>query len=91
MATKGVDLQAAMQYGGELVKQSVDRFLACKAALPRWGEDIDRDVAKYIEGCEDWIIANGLWSFETERYFGRNGAEVKKTLQVALLPPRSHH
>lgn len=88
MATKGLDLKTAIEYGGELVKNSLARFLACKAALPSWSENIDRDVATLVQGCEDWIIANSLWSFETERYFGPHGAEVKKTLQVVLLPPR---
>jgi hypothetical protein len=29
------------------------------------------------------------WSFQTERYFGKNGAEVKKTRFVKLLPKRA--
>lgn len=91
MTTKGVDLQTAMELAGELVRNTVDRFLACKAALPSWGTEIDEDIAKYVQGCEDWIIANALWSFETERYFGLDGMEVKKSLKVILLPPRRRH
>ena len=50
---------------------------------------VDRAVALYIQGLDDWIIANAEWSFETERYFGKEGHTVKKTRQIALLPQRA--
>ena len=35
---------------------------------------------------ECWVIGSIEWSFETGRYFGKDGAMVKDTLVVELLP-----
>ncbi|OBZ72577.1 Alpha-muurolene synthase [Grifola frondosa] len=88
MQAYGVDRQGAINLAGELWKQTLDYFMATKETVPSWGPEIDRQVAIYIKGFEDWIIANAEWSFETERYFGKDGHLVRKTRQVELLPLR---
>jgi hypothetical protein len=100
-------LQDAVDFVGELCKQSIDRFIRDRAALKNcsWGTKIDRDVDVYAEGLASWIVGSLHWyvcvhrtfflpifirwscrSFETERYFGKSGMEVKKTRVVDLLP-----
>ncbi|KAH9943692.1 isoprenoid synthase domain-containing protein [Amylocystis lapponica] len=88
MNSLGLDLQSAIYYAGELCNKTIDRFLAGKAALPSWGPEVDAQVALYMQGLEDWISGNGDWSFVTKRYFGEAGPEVRKSLQVELLPLR---
>ncbi|KAI5983940.1 isoprenoid synthase domain-containing protein [Pisolithus orientalis] len=88
MNERGIDLQSAFNFVGDLCKQSIDRFIECRGQLPSWDPKIDRDVAIYVEGLADWIVGSLHWSFDTERYFGRRGHEVKKTRVLKLLPPR---
>lgn len=88
MNERGMDLQSAFNFVGDLCKQSIDRFIECRGKLPSWGPKIDRDVAIYVEGLADWIVGSLHWSFDTERYFGKRGREVKKTRVLRLLPSR---
>ncbi|KAF4583483.1 Sesquiterpene synthase 2 [Pleurotus pulmonarius] len=89
MHEEGLELQAAVDFVGALCKQSIDRFVECRANLPSWGPEIDRQVAVYVEGLADWIVGSLHWSFESERYFGKSGLEVKKSRAINLLPRRS--
>ena len=88
MNEQGLDLQAAVDLVGELCKQTMDQFNEDRAQLPSWGADVDRDVAVYVQGLADWIVGSLHWSFESERYFGKGGREVKKSRVVNLLPRR---
>lgn len=88
MHMNGVDRQDAIELAGELWTKTLEWFFECRKVVPSWGAEIDRQVALYIKGLEDWIIANAEWSFETERYFGKDGHAVKKSRKVALLPQR---
>ncbi|KAH7887063.1 isoprenoid synthase domain-containing protein [Phlebopus sp. FC_14] len=89
MNEQDLDLQSAVDFVGELCKQSIDRFVEDRSDLPSWGPQIDKDVATYVDGLADWIVGSLHWSFDTERYFGKNGHEVKKTRVVTLLPRRT--
>ncbi|PPQ96121.1 hypothetical protein CVT26_004756 [Gymnopilus dilepis] len=89
MNQEGVDLQTAVDFVGSMCKQSIDRFVAERSQLPSWGSEIDRQVAIYVDGLADWIVGSLHWSFESERYFGKNGRNVKATRTVELLPRRS--
>lgn len=83
-----LDLQAAVDFVGEMCKQSIERFSTVRLHIPSWGTEIDRQVDLYVDGLADWIVGSLHWSFETERYFGKNGRQVKKTRIVELLPKR---
>ena len=88
MQQEGLDLQSAVNFVGDLCQQSIDRFVAERANMPSWGPEIDRQVNIYVDGLADWIVGSLHWSFESERYFGKTGLEVKKTRTVTLLPRR---
>lgn len=89
MHQEGVDLQTAVDFVGNMCKQSIDRFNEDRARLPSWGPEIDRDVAIYVDGLANWIVGSLHWSFETERYFGKNGPQVKATRTVEIMPLRT--
>lgn len=89
MMQEGLDLQSAVDFVGQLCKQSIDRFIEDRANLPSWGPEIDRQVDLYVDGLADWIVGSLHWSFESERYFAKSGLEVKKTRVVDLLPRRA--
>jgi hypothetical protein len=88
MKQEGLSLQAAVDFVGELCQQSIDRFGAERASLPSWDPEIDRQVDIYVDGLADWIVGSLHWSFESERYFGKTGLEIKNTRTVNLLPRR---
>ncbi|PBK90175.1 terpenoid synthase [Armillaria gallica] len=89
MNEQGLDLQSAVDFVGDLCKQAIDRFNYDRTQLPSWGERIDREVAIYVQGLADWIVGSLHWSFQSERYFGKTGREVKASRVVTLLPRRS--
>ena len=89
MHQEGVDLQTAVDFVGNMCKQSIDRFNEDRARLPSWGPEIDREVSIYVDGLANWIVGSLHWSFETERYFGKSGRQVKATRTVDILPLRA--
>jgi hypothetical protein len=88
MNEQGCDLQSAVDMVGELCRQSIDRFNEDWNNLPSWGPEIDRQVQIYVQGLADWIVGSLVWSYESERYFGKQGLDVKKNRVVTLLPKK---
>nr|QEP49715.1 alpha-muurolene synthase [Inonotus obliquus] len=85
----GMELQDAMDYVGEMCRVTMENFVANKARIPSFGDaQLDRDVAGYVQGLQDWIVGALHWSFMSQRYFGTEGAEVKKHRYVKLLPKK---
>lgn len=85
----GLHLQSAVDFVGDMCKQSIDRFNMDRLELPCWSPEIDRDVAIYVQGLADWIVGSLHWSFETKRYFSKSGREVKKSRVVQLWPRKA--
>ncbi|KDR73677.1 hypothetical protein GALMADRAFT_72397 [Galerina marginata CBS 339.88] len=90
MKYHGLTLQGAVDYVGDLCAQTIDAFSENKRKLPSWGAEIDDVVVQYVQGLQDWIVGSLHWSFRTHRYFGAQGAEVKKHRLVKLLPLQTH-
>ena len=88
MNHRGMALQEAVDFVGDLCKKSIDRFIEDKARLPSWGPEIDEQVQVYVRGLMDWIVGGLHWSFYTERYFGKRGSQIKKARVVELAPVR---
>ncbi|EJD02130.1 terpenoid synthase [Fomitiporia mediterranea MF3/22] len=86
----GMELQDAMDYVGEMCRVTMENFVANKARVPSFGcPQLDRDVAGYVQGLQDWIVGALHWSFMSKRYFGTEGAEIKKHRYVKLLPKKT--
>lgn len=88
MVKQGLDLQGAIDYCGQLCNICVQRFEKTRAILPSWGEEVDKDVVIYVQGLQDWIAGSVQWSFESARYFGKDGHIVKRNRIVKLSPKR---
>ena len=67
MKERGLDIQGAMDYAGELVRGRIDLYTSTKASLPSWGSRVDADVMKYLQVCEDWMTGGFYWSLESKR------------------------
>ncbi|OAX40418.1 terpenoid synthase [Rhizopogon vinicolor AM-OR11-026] len=88
MHEHGLDLQGAMEYCGGLCKDAIQRFEDNRAMVPSWGKYIDEQVVIYVGGLQDWIVGSLHWSFDSTRYFGKDGHIVKQDRIIKLLPKR---
>ncbi|KAF9007449.1 isoprenoid synthase domain-containing protein [Cyathus striatus] len=86
MQENGIDLQETVEIVGQHCKASIERFEADRQLVPSWGQEIDRNVALYIDGLQNWIVGSLHWSFDSERYSGKHGHQIKKHRVVKLLP-----
>jgi len=84
----GTDLDGAIKWAGEYCDTLERTFKDAVKHLPSWGSDIDEQVTRYVAGLGNWARANEAWSFETPRYFGKEGRAVQKHRKVILLPKR---
>ena len=83
-------LQEAVDSVGKLCKNTIDAFVLNIERIPDFGDErVNREVKLYVQGLQDWIVGSLHWSFETERYFGKDGQKVKETRIVPLLPKRA--
>ncbi|CCL98860.1 uncharacterized protein FIBRA_00867 [Fibroporia radiculosa] len=82
MAERRLPLQGAMQAAGTLVKETVATFLENERFL----SDSSADVRRYIQGLRDVIVGSTYWLYETDRFFGDSGDEVRE-LGWVFLPP----
>ena len=87
MYEHGFDIQGAVDWLERYVAGVRADFLDNIANMPSWGEDVDRRVKIYIDGIAQWVRGNDDWTFESGRYFGNNGLEIRETRIVSLLPP----
>jgi hypothetical protein len=88
MHVRGLDVQGAMDYAGEMCKDAIQRFESNRAILPSWGEEVDRVVNTYLDGLLQWMVGSLHWHFESARYVGKDGGSVKRDRIVKLLPKR---
>jgi len=73
------DLQtAAADVVGWMCKGAIQRFEDNRVVLPSWGDELDRQVAIYVEGLQNWIVSSLHWPFDSTRYFGKDGLAVKR-------------
>ncbi|GKU12797.1 unnamed protein product [Fusarium langsethiae] len=82
---KGMTDQQAFDATGEMLHDCYRRWHMAQTKIPFWGEDIDRDIIKFVNGCRNIALGNLHWSLHTSRYFGDEGQEVKKTRMMKLL------
>ena len=72
------DVNGAILWVENLLLGTAERFHAALAALPQWEEPLNSQVKEYCDGLGQWVRANDDWSFESERYFGNKGLEIKE-------------
>ncbi|KAH9992251.1 terpenoid synthase [Russula compacta] len=86
MKEKDVDLEGALDWVAEYHGQVLSQFQAQCQLLPSWGATTDLKVKTYVERLAYFIRGIDCWAFETERYFGSKGLEVRTQRVVNLLP-----
>jgi len=86
MNEKGVDLDGALDWLAKYNDEVQSKFQEQRGMLPSWNPDVDRVVNEFVERLGDWVRGQDCWSFESRRYFGTKGREVKEHRMVTLLP-----
>ncbi|GKU08468.1 unnamed protein product, partial [Fusarium langsethiae] len=81
---QGMTDQEAADEIGEMLYDCYRRWHMAIANLPFWGEGVDRDVIKFVNGCRNIALGNLHWSLYTFRYLGDEGPQVKKTRMMRL-------
>ncbi|KZT22781.1 terpenoid synthase [Neolentinus lepideus HHB14362 ss-1] len=89
MHEKNTDVQWALHWVGQYYRRITTQFLQDKKMLPSWGNDIDSQVERYVDGLGNWARGHDQWCFETERYFGKEGQEIQKERWIEMLPKRN--
>ncbi|TPX17870.1 uncharacterized protein E0L32_002971 [Thyridium curvatum] len=59
---QGMTDQEAVDHIGEMLYECYRRWYEALRSLPFWGEKIDRDVVKFINGCRNIALGNLHWS-----------------------------
>ncbi|KAL0573670.1 Alpha-muurolene synthase [Marasmius crinis-equi] len=94
MNSKNKTLEQAMERVGEMCEEAIKNFEMKRKVIPtKWVDEegnvysVNNDeVQRYVKGLQDWIVGSLHWSFQTTRYFGTGGQDVKKNRKVYLRP-----
>ncbi|KAI1163815.1 Presilphiperfolan-8-beta-ol synthase [Nemania serpens] len=84
---QGLSEQQAVNKTEDMLDDCYRRWYRALAEMPIWGEDVDREVLKYVDGCRNIALGNLYWSYKSGRYLKDEGAQVRKT-RVLNLPTR---
>ncbi|KAF8554246.1 terpenoid synthase [Imleria badia] len=87
----GTDVNGAMLWTQDLHTKLEQKFLGAMAALPEWDEPLNSQVKEYCNGLGNWIRANNDWCFESGRYFGDRGLEIKEKRWMDLMPKQRNN
>ncbi|KAI1272131.1 Presilphiperfolan-8-beta-ol synthase [Xylaria sp. FL0933] len=82
---QGLSAQQAVDKIEEMLDDCYRRWYRALAEMPVWGEDVDREVLKYVDGCRNIALGNLYWSYKSGRYLKDEGAQVRAT-RVLNLP-----
>lgn len=88
MHEHNTDVNGAMLWVEDYLLKAGERFHAAMAALPQWEEPLNSQVKEYCDGLGQWVRATDAWSFESERYFGNKGLEIREKRWMSLLPKK---
>lgn len=86
MREKTMDVQQAVDWAAQLHAEMTQKFNDLFLRVPRWGGPLDWNVQTFVNGIAHWVGANVQWSYESGRYFGDHGLEVRATRVLRLSP-----
>jgi hypothetical protein len=87
MCHNKTNIQGAMDWTYQYHKEVQAKFMDIyENKIPKFGEPVDTELARYVDGIGNWVRAIFEWSYECERYFGKEGKDIQKTRWVTLLP-----
>lgn len=85
MNEHNIDLQAALYWLAGYATRTVARFMSDRAKLPFYGPELDAAINTFIDRMGRCVRGCDAWSYETERYYGKNGLMVQNTRKAVLM------
>ena len=74
---QGLTTQQAVDKAGTMIDGCYKRWFNAPATMPVWGEEVDRQVWKFVEACRNVALGNLYWRLvDSSRLHGCN-AETK--------------
>lgn len=86
MHKHGLNVQEAMDMTGDIAHERMERFYHLYPQVPRYAGPVDLDVQTLIDGMAQCVSGVMHWSYESQRYFGKRGLEIKRSRILRLLP-----
>ncbi|KAL7791176.1 isoprenoid synthase domain-containing protein [Trichoderma afarasin] len=86
MSQYNLDVQQGIDMAGDLADEKMDRFYYLYPQVPRYVGPVDLEVQTLVDGMAQCVSGVFHWSYESQRYFGKRGMEIKRTRQLRLLP-----
>ncbi|PTB50358.1 hypothetical protein M431DRAFT_19801 [Trichoderma harzianum CBS 226.95] len=86
MSQYNLDVQQGIDMAGDLADEKMNRFYYLYPQVPRYVGPVDLEVQTLVDGMAQCVSGVFHWSYESQRYFGKRGMEIKRTRQLRLLP-----
>jgi hypothetical protein len=87
MRERQLSLEDAFKWGNQRHRIFQEKFLRNLASMLSWGEDIDAQIDRYIQGLGYMVKGNVEFSIFSRRYSdGREGTGLRDNRIFELLP-----
>ena len=85
------DIQGATNWVNDYHKELEAKFMDLyENKIPKFGEPVDTELVRYVDGLANWVRAVEQWGFESERYFGKKGPEIGKSMVGDAVAKGTH-
>jgi len=81
-----LNLQGAFYWLSGYASKTTSKFLSDRKNLPSWNPTVDAAVHEFFERVGRCVRGYDAWSYETMRYYGKNGLKIQKTRRITLKP-----
>jgi hypothetical protein len=81
-----LNLQGALYWLSGYATKTISKFLSDRKNLPSWGPTVDKALNEYFDRVGRCVRGYDVWSYETRRYYGKNGLKIQKTRRITLKP-----
>jgi len=59
--SQGLSTQQAVDQIGAMIDECYKRWYTALANMPIWGENVDRQVLKFVDACRNVALGNLYW------------------------------
>ncbi|KAL4246227.1 Terpene synthase [Abortiporus biennis] len=86
MLEHNTDLQSAIDIVTKMLAERVADYAKLKSEVPSFGEEVDRELARYLTALEYYVQGTVVWYYDSPRYFRTLDVSEKANLLVPVYP-----
>ena len=79
-----LDLQGALYWLAGYAEDTIAKFFSEQERLPSWGRAVDLSVQEFVDRLGRCVRGYDAWSYETNRYYGNCGLQIRQTRRITL-------